>query len=181
MRTGHIYRVTARLRVRRTYPLAHFQAYPRKGGPVSVRAPLTLRVLKAAPTGSRNIQAIALVNTGYEADRPELIVPVGLAARLGWWPTLPRDADEQVYSGLGGAFSVWRIEDALEVRVICPDRQTVETTTDAVVSHAEREVLISDALASALSIEILDPRGGIWRLSDDPAGQRRAGEARQVW
>jgi hypothetical protein len=33
----------------------------------------------------------------------------------------------------------------------------------------EHEVLISDALAEALGIEIVAPRSGLWRLSGDPA------------
>jgi hypothetical protein len=34
----------------------------------------------------------------------------------------------------------------------------------------EREVLISDSLASELRISIEDPKKGLWRLSDDPLG-----------
>lgn len=43
----------------------------------------------------------------------------------------------------------------------------------------EREVLISDSLASELKISIEDPKKGLWRLSDDPT--RRNLEKPEYW
>ena len=37
------------------------------------------------------MEVIALANTGYEGEVPELMVTVDVAKRLGIWPRLPED------------------------------------------------------------------------------------------
>jgi hypothetical protein len=62
------------------------------------------------------------------------------------------------------------IKDARQVgvRILVTDRQTSFVGAFPVISETEREVLISDSLASELKISIEDPKRGFWRLSDDP-------------
>jgi predicted aspartyl protease len=42
--------------------------------------------------GSTSLDLVALVDTGYETDVPELLVPVNVAESLGLWPKLPKRA-----------------------------------------------------------------------------------------
>jgi hypothetical protein len=59
------------------------------------------------------------------------------------------------------------------------DRQTSFVGAFPVISETEKEVLISDSLASELKISIEDPKRGFWRLSDDPT--RRNSEKPEYW
>ena len=53
---------------------------------MAVRVRLRIR----ARHGGGEVETSALVNSGYEADSPQLLIPRPLAARLGLWPPPPR-------------------------------------------------------------------------------------------
>ena len=48
-----------------------------------------VRVRLAVRIGSRSVVIPALVNSGYEADSPELSIPVSVAEELGGRPHRP--------------------------------------------------------------------------------------------
>jgi hypothetical protein len=47
---------------------------------------MAVRVRLRITRGDSAIEAIALVNSGYEADPPQLMIPLTLAKTLGVWP-----------------------------------------------------------------------------------------------
>ncbi len=49
------------------------------------------------------------------------------------------------------------------------------------VSEGEREVLISDALAEALGIQLVDIARGLWRYRDDPPYVIRESVRAEYW
>uniref|UniRef100_A0A7J3X7Y0 Uncharacterized protein n=1 Tax=Thermofilum pendens TaxID=2269 RepID=A0A7J3X7Y0_THEPE len=53
------------------------------------------------------------------------------------------------------------------VRVLAGDRASREILASVVVSPLAEEVLISDALAEELGVQILYPRRGIWKFADE--------------
>ena len=48
------------------------------------------------------IEVTALVNTGYEGDVPEVLIPIQFAERLGVWPSLPRETMVETYRSASG-------------------------------------------------------------------------------
>ncbi len=58
--------------------------------------------------GSSSSDLVALVSTGYEADVPELLIPVSVAERLGLWPKLPEDTIVETYKTASGLMRVYR-------------------------------------------------------------------------
>ncbi|NHW44191.1 MAG: hypothetical protein HA491_00355, partial [Candidatus Verstraetearchaeota archaeon] len=42
--------------------------------------------LRIRTTEGRAVEAIALLNSGFEAPTPQLIVPIDVAKELGLWP-----------------------------------------------------------------------------------------------
>jgi hypothetical protein len=56
-----------------------------------------VRVRVRVRYGSASLDLVALVNTGYETDVPELLVPVGVAMGLDLWPKLPDDTAVETY------------------------------------------------------------------------------------
>jgi len=140
---------------------------------VAVRVKLRIKSLR---TG-RQVTTSALVNSGYEAETPQLLIPRRLAAELGLWPP-PEDAQLLEYGTAGGPTRVYLIPQSVEVSVDAGDRVVGPVKCDAVVSTIEYEVLISDALGSLLGIVLLDLRGK-WKFSDE--NTVRPSEPPQHW
>jgi hypothetical protein len=59
---------------------------------------------------------------------------------------------------------VYRVRNAVNVEI--PEKG-ISVIADAVISHTEVEVLISDKLADELMIVIERPGEGIWRFRDE--------------
>ena len=107
----------------------------------------------------KKIHTTALVNTSYESDRPEIHIPIALAKKIG----LSLDeARSDRYSVVGGEVNVFRlgqIYDSLDLEDF--SKESKEATAEAVCVVGEYEVIINDALAEELGIEILAPRRGL--------------------
>lgn len=132
--------------------------------------------IRNSSTGT-TISTSAIANSGYEAGSPEISVPSGLAERLG---LSMDDASVETYGTVAGTVSTPFIQKGVEVSL---DVKGVEEEksiiTDVAISQFDDEVLLSDALISAMKVELLDPKSGIWKL----AGQEKERESadRETW
>jgi hypothetical protein len=106
---------------------------------------------------------VALVNTGYETDVPELLVPVSVAERLGLWPKLPEDTVVETYKTASGLMRVYRVR-GVRAGLLVSGTEERDVEVYLVISEHTDEALISDQLASAFGIVIEDPAKGLWRL-----------------
>ncbi len=127
--------------------------------------------------GGAEVETSALVNSGYEAETPQLLLPRPLAARLGVWPP-PPEAELVEVGTAGGPVRNYLVRRALDVWAVTRDRAVGPVLADAMISSVEQEVLISDQLGGALGIVILDLRGK-WRFSDEDVV--RETEPPQYW
>ena len=127
------------------------------------------------------VETSALVNSGYEADDCDIIIPTKLAEKLKLWPHLPEDTQIVDYETAGGFAKFYRITKPAEVKAITQDKETEVVKSNIIIAETEHEVLISDALSEELGIELLKLREGIWRFSHDPKGIVRKSEKRQQW
>jgi hypothetical protein len=135
-----------------------------------------VRVKVRVVVGVRVFEAIALVNTGFETDEPQLLIPYNLLLEknidisdLGK-PTLLE------YDTPGGSVTMYVYPRACRVSIIEPDRSSREVIADLVVSLTEREVLMSDALIEELGVIIISPRKGLWKFTDDPSTTTRSSQ-----
>ncbi len=128
---------------------------------LAIRIRLRIRSL----LDSGEVTTSALVNSGFEAETPQLLIPRSLAAKLGLWPPPPEARLIEVGTA-GGPVRNYLIPNALEVHVMTGDRVVGPVKCDAMISSTEYEVLISDVLGSELGIVILDLRGK-WRFNDE--------------
>jgi len=85
----------------------------------------------------REVTTSALVNSGYEAETPQLLVPRRLAAEPGLWPP-PEDAQLLEYGIAGGPTRVYLIPQSVEVSVNASDRVVGPVKCDAVASPHKR-------------------------------------------
>lgn len=122
----------------------------------------------------------ALVNTGFETEEPEILLPVKLAEKLGLYPPNQGSMLEE-YSVVGGTTLIIKSSEPAYVQVVVKDRETDLTEAVPLMSDKEDEVLISDRLASRLKISIDDPAEGTWRFRDDPTTKKRTSEQPKHW
>ncbi len=83
--------------------------------------------------GGKSVEAVALLNTGFEGDVPEILVPLDTAERLGVWPALPEGALVETYRSASGFMRVYRIRGA-NVRLVTEDAVTEAVDCYLVVS-----------------------------------------------
>lgn len=147
---------------------------------MGARVRLHVEAAGADRLGGGALELVALANSGYEADAPELILPVAAATRLGLWPHPPRGAVEQRYQTPAGEFVATRIPSGVRVRLVVADRRLPARTAAAVVSMTEREAILSAELGSRLGIATIDPGEGIWALRAELTHLRRSAPP-QYW
>jgi len=125
------------------------------------------------------IETIALINSGYEADSPQLMIPLTLAKTIGVWPP-PPDSREAIFETAGGPVKVWVIKSSARVRVVASDTESKEVEVDLVISPLIDEPLISDILAGRLEIAVEDFAEGLWRFKWEPVEKLRKSEKRAL-
>jgi len=130
-----------------------------------------VRVRLRVRHGSASLDLVALVNTGYETDVPELLVPVSIAMRLSLWPRLPDNTVVETYRTASGLMRVYRVGGA-HVSLLVEGNEVRSTKAYIVISEHTDEALISDQLASELGIVIEDPAKGLWRLREESLVRR---------
>jgi len=122
-----------------------------------------VRVKVRVKYSGKSVDLIALVNTGYETDVPEILIPVDIAEKLGLWPKLPDNTLVETYKTASGLMKVYRVGGA-NVSLLIDDVEVRSTEAYVVISEHTDEALISDQLTSRLDIVIEDPAKGLWRL-----------------
>ena len=138
---------------------------------------MAVRIRLKLKRGELVKEVVALVNSGYEADTPQLLVPVGLARELGLWPPGP-NAFETTFETAGGPLRVWVYRRAVRVWAVAEGASSDEVEADIVISQLADEPLISDKLAGALSIAVEDFAEGLWRFRWEPVERARRSEPR---
>jgi hypothetical protein len=113
---------------------------------------LAVRLKLRVSVGSRSVEAAALLNSGYEAPSPHLLIPIGMARQLGLWP--PEGALEAEFDTAGGVLKAWLYPRTGKVKIITDGEESREVDADIVVSPLADEPLISDALAEELEIAV---------------------------
>ena len=124
------------------------------------------------------VETSALVNSGYEVNEPEILLPRRLAEYLGL-PLRPPRVRVLIYETPMGLYNLLFVEREVEVHLIDLCRK-VDDVNVAIADH-EREVLLSDKLSSMLGIQILDIASGIWRHVDDGLNVKRKSTSPEYW
>jgi len=140
---------------------------------------LVVRVKLRIKGKGKDVETSALVNSVFEAVKPQLVIPLNLAETLNL-TSLEMDIEDFDVAG-GGKVSGYRIRENLKVELVVEDRNPVEVEVLATALPREKEVIISDYLASSLGIVILDPRKGEWCLQDEVGLKRRPSTQLKEW
>jgi hypothetical protein len=122
-----------------------------------VKIKIKVKALKGTKIG-KYVELLSIANSGYETDFPEVLLPQNVAKELGIFP-LPLETKIQTYHTPACNFQVYNISKCVEVglgnkKVLC----------DVIISEFEDTALMSDALISALKIDLVDVKRGIWKF-----------------
>ena len=143
---------------------------------MGVRIKLKISSLKDSSSSEVNV----LLNSGFETEKPEMVVPAQVAKELGFWPILPGNAVAETYEAAGGSELIMHyIPDAVEILAVTEDKASKPVKCALVISETEREVLLSDRTIDELDIIIESPGRGLWRFRDDV--KTRNSVAPQYW
>ncbi len=140
---------------------------------------MVVRVRLRIEADEKRVVTAALANSGYEAETPQLMVPVEVAKLLGAWPPPPEG--ETVFDTAGGPLRVWVLPRACRVSIVAGGAESPEVVADLVVSPLAREVLLSDRLISELQIALEDVGRGLWRFRWEPRDRTRPSEPPKYW
>lgn len=120
-----------------------------------------------------------LINSGFEAKEPQLIIPLKLAENL---ELTSADASIEDFSSAGGSrVSGYRVEDPVEVELVLNGEPSVKTFAFITILPGETEAIMSDRLASDLGIIILDLWRGHWCLKNELGVKQRSSASPQEW
>jgi len=145
---------------------------------MAVRVKLKIRTRKGE-VGRESISS-GLVNSGFESDVPEIILPLALASNLGLYPKLPAGTSIEKYEVAGGGrLDSYSVKDGVEVQVLTDDKVSNPVVTTCIIMAGEKEVLIGDKLISKFAIVIEDAGEGIWHFRGE--SNRRKSEPPQYW
>ena len=125
-----------------------------------------VRVRVRIKYGDSSLDLVALVNTGYETDVPEILVPVSVAEKLGIYPRLLDGTIVETYKTAAGLMKAYRVGGA-STALLIGGTEAREVRTYVVVSEYADEPLMSDQLASEFGIVVEDPARGLWRLKGE--------------
>ena len=109
------------------------------------------------------LRTVALANSGYEAEEPEVHVPISLAKKLGF--KLESIRGER-YGVVGAEVTAYILGEVM-LRAKTEDRESSWIRARAVTVPGEYEVILSDSLMEKMEIEILKPSSGLWRFSGE--------------
>jgi len=141
---------------------------------------MAVRVRLRLERRARSLEVVALVNSGYEAGTPQLMVPISIARELGLWP-LPPEAREDVFETAGEPLRVWIVRRAARAYVVAGDAESKSVEVEVVISPLVSEPLISDVPAEELEIAVEDFAQGLWRFRWEPKEKLRLSEKRVVY
>jgi len=124
---------------------------------------------------------VVLVNSGFESDRPQILIPISLARRLDLWDRGLIEGSSQIFGTVAGPTRLYVLPSSLYVSIVEDGVETETVLSGAVISEVEREVLISDYLAGLLGIAVEDFREGLWHLRSDGNNRVRRSYKPQYW
>lgn len=137
---------------------------------------MAVRVRININVGNKSLEAVALVNSGFETEEPQILIPIKALKTLDLKLS---GATEDIYDTAGGPTRVWIYPEKAKISVIGSKGEILsEAIADMVISAIEDEILIGDKLAGALKIMVEDFTEGIWRIKGK---KRRKSEKPQKW
>ena len=116
--------------------------------------------------GGNELITCALANTGFEGLGSDVLMPMGVAQRLGL-SLSGGNAEVYAVRTASGIAPVYRLKEGVDVRVLVDDGDTLTIKLTPVVSESVDYVILSDKALTELGVVIIDAGNGIWCFRDE--------------
>jgi hypothetical protein len=140
-----------------------------------------VRVRIKVNVGNKVAETVALVNSGFETETPQILVPHKFILSNNIDLDILGKPRIQEYDTAGGPIIMYMYPESCTVNIVEEDRLSKSVKADLVISTIEKEVLLSDALTEELEIIIISPRKGLWKFTDDPLNKIRYSYKPEYW
>lgn len=124
---------------------------------------MALRIKIKLKYKEKELTTIALVNSGFITETPDIAIPLEIAKKLKIWP-LEKGEIIELSTG-GGEVEAFMVREAVVLE--SADRPDKRFKVNVIINNYIDEVLLSDYVAGELGIVILDLKKGLWRFSDE--------------
>jgi hypothetical protein len=128
----------------------------------------------------KTVETSALVNSGFESDDPDVVIPVELARKLNLWPPHPNSELTELGTGGGDVIAPYYAAAAL-LELISEGKTLKKLKVNIIVNPHVDEVILSDAVAGELGIVLLDLKRGLWRLNYEAPDVVRPSSEKEEW
>ncbi|RKX71645.1 hypothetical protein DRP53_00745 [candidate division WOR-3 bacterium] len=139
---------------------------------------MAVRVKILIEFGHKAIETVAIANTGYETEEPEVLLPEQLGRSE--WGEMFNSLKSIEYKTFKGVLPFKALGEAT-IRVKAGDRESKPIKAKLLVSGFDREVLLNDKAIGALGISLIRVDIGRWRFTDDPPDKERDSELPERW
>ena len=139
-----------------------------------------IRVRVRLVVGGKAVETSALVNSGFESDRPDICVPLSLAKSLGLWPP-PSEVESEETATAGGEVTLYVLGVQARAQLLVGGDVKSSIPCTLVVNPYIEEVLLSDYVIDELGIVAVSFRRGLWRHARDPASTIRESVEPEYW
>ncbi len=143
---------------------------------MAVRIKVEIKSLEKTPSA---VTTVALLNSGFECEKPEVLVPIKIAELLSFYPHIPKETHVQKYETPAGMIKMHSIEDSVQVCPIVKGKKTKSVKCTLIISEIEKEVIISDVAVDKLRIKIDEVGACKWHLKGEKIS--RPSERPQYW
>lgn len=127
-----------------------------------------------------SVEVIALLNSGFETETPQILLPSRVAGLLGFLPELPSSVVIKTYETAGEyELKMHFLENSVKIRILAGDRKSDLILCSAVISEQEREVILSDSTIDSFGIVIEGFAVGEWRFKGEK--KIRGSSKKQPW
>jgi hypothetical protein len=138
---------------------------------------MAVRVRVKIELAGKTIECVAIANSGYEAEEPEIVLPLSLVRNV----VEKRTMRAVKYTVAGGREERFWFAGNAKVKVVCQDRMSAEIPANLIVAKGESQASLNDSFLGTAGIVIQDARRGTWRFQDDASGIDRASESRTLY
>jgi hypothetical protein len=137
--------------------------------------PVRIKVEIQAISGKTKVYSSTLLNSGFQGQEAQILIPARVARELGFLPRLPANALMQTFEAVAGSrIRLYTIADAVKVRAMAKGIETKPVICSVVISKTEREIISNDKLIDKLKIVLECPGKGLWRFRNHHKIRRSA-------
>jgi hypothetical protein len=121
-----------------------------------------VRVKIEIKAGKNVIQSSAVLNTGFESDAPEVLIPFKIAEALGLHQ---KPKTQRLYQTADmSPITLFCVPRGTKIRVVAEGKKTRYAPCVSVISERQNEILLSDKVIETFKIEIINAKKGLWRF-----------------